>query len=81
MLISMTLSLIQDHSGSAEENNILAMALKFMHDTIVCAHVRFDDLGHVLVFENVCKARLSCFSSVEKLMATEWMDGGRVVCV
>ena len=54
-------------SGSAEENNISAMAFKLrMAVDIICmtynyAYVRLDDLDLVLDFENMRKSRPSCF--------------------
>ena len=63
MLVSMTLTLIQGHNGSTEENNIKAMAFKLRMTVdlyMTYAHVRFDDLD----FENVCKARPSCSFSL-----------------
>ena len=57
MLILMILTLIQCHSGSAEEIN-LSYGIqtvhdgKLMHDTY--AHVCLDDLDLVLDFVNMC---------------------------
>ena len=67
MLISMTLTLTQGHSGLAEENylshgiqTVHGGRGRFMHD-ILFAHACFDDLGLDPDFENVCKAHVSCF--------------------
>ena len=57
--MSLTLTLIQGHIGSVEENNVTAHDGRLMHD--IYAHVRLDDLDLVLDFENVCKARPTCF--------------------
>ena len=53
MLVSMTLT--QGHSGSAEENNISAMAFKLCMIVDLCmtyiyAHVHLDDIDLVLDF-------------------------------
>ena len=66
MLVPMTLTLMQGHSGSAEKNGIWAMAFK-LRMTIDCgtyAHgvCFFDALDLALDFENVCKARPLMFS-------------------
>ena len=57
MFVSMTLTLIQVHNRSAEENNInvieTAHGARRMHD-LLYAHVPFDNLDLVLDFENVC---------------------------
>ena len=60
ILMLMTLTLMQGHSGSAEENNILSYGIQTAHDGrlthdiifIRYAHARFYDLD--LDFENVC---------------------------